>query len=281
MLESLSPPRRRLVLGVAALVTIAVLVVAGLVGTRLLGSGDGPVGSGPALDVQQGQPGPVLLVPGYGGGTGSFGPLQAALESAGRVVRVVELPGNGEGDMRKQAQVLGDAVAAVLRDTGASSVDIVGYSAGGVVARIWAQDLGGSGQARRIMTLGSPHHGTQLAALAQTLAPSQCPEACRQLVPGSTLLDGLNTDETPPGPVYIALWTTADQTVAPPDSGRLAGATNIELQSVCGDSTVSHANLPRDPLVIGLVLSELSANPVVVPAAGDCTSLRAAGAAQR
>lgn len=262
-----------------ALVGIAVLALALLVGVRLFGSDDVPLGSGPTLDVQQDEPGPVLLVPGYGGGTANFGPLQDALEAAGREVRVLELPGDGEGDMRDQAKVLGDAVDDLLRSTGASSVDVVGYSAGGVVARLWAQELGGSEQARRIITLGSPHHGTQLAALAQRLAPSECPEACQQLVPGNDLLDGLNKDETPPGPAYIALWTTEDQTVTPPDSGRLDGATNIELQSVCGESTVSHGGLPRDPLVIGLVLSELSPDPVSAPSAGDCASLRTAGSA--
>ncbi|MCW2605173.1 MAG: estB [Pseudonocardiales bacterium] len=279
MLESLSPPRRRLVLTMAALVAIAVLALALLVGVRAFGSDDGSLGAGPSVDVQQDEPGPVLLVPGYGGGTDGFGPLQSALEAAGREVRVLDLPGNGEGDMRAQAKALASAVDDVLRSSGASSVDIVGYSAGGVVARLWAQELGGSEQARRIMTLGSPHHGTQLAALAERLAPSECPEACQQLVPGSDLLDSINRDETPAGPAYIALWTTQDQTVTPPESGRLDGATNIELQSVCGDSRVSHGGLPKDALVIGLILSELSGDPVSAPAASDCSDLRAAGSA--
>jgi triacylglycerol lipase len=278
MLASLSPPRRRLILALAAILAAAALAVAALVGVRALGGADdSPRGSGPPVDVQQDEPGPVLLVPGYGGATGAFGPLQDALEATGRVVRVVELPGDGQGDMREQARVLAAAVDDVLRSTGAGSVDVVGYSAGGVVARLWAQELGGSDQARRIMTLGSPHHGTQIAALAQRFAPDQCPEACRQLVPGSDLLDSINSDETPSGPAYIALWTTKDQMVTPPESGRLDGAQNIELQSVCGDSTVSHGALPRDPLVIGLVLEQLSADPVTEPTAADCTALRSAG----
>ena len=275
MLDALSPPRRRLVLALLALAAAAALALAGLVAVRGLG-GDRPA-AGPPVDVQPDEPGPVLLVPGYGGSTGGLGPLRTALEAAGRQVRVLPLPGDGQGDLREQARALRDAADELLRATGAGSVDVVGYSAGGVVARLWAQELGGSQQARRIVTLGSPHHGTSLAALAETLAPGECPTACRQLVPGNDLLDELNADETPSGPAYIAVWTTRDQTVVPPTSGRLDGATNIELQSVCADATTAHGDLPRDPLVVGLVLRQLSAEPVLEPGPADCAPLRAAG----
>jgi pimeloyl-ACP methyl ester carboxylesterase len=261
MLDALSPPRRRLVLALLALAAAAALALAGLVAVRGLG-GDRPTAR-PPVDVQPDEPGPVLL--------------RTALEAAGRQVRVLPLPGDGQGDLREQARALRDAADELLRATGAGSVDVVGYSAGGVVARLWAQELGGSQQARRIVTLGSPHHGTSLAALAETLAPGECPTACRQLVPGNDLLDELNADETPSGPAYIAVWTTRDQTVVPPTSGRLDGATNIELQSVCADATTAHGDLPRDPLVVGLVLRQLSAEPVLEPGPADCAPLRAAG----
>ena len=46
--------------------------------------------------------------------------------------------------------------------------------------------------ARRIVTLGAPHHGTDLAALAGSLLPGQCPTACAELAPNSDLLTRLN-----------------------------------------------------------------------------------------
>jgi hypothetical protein len=142
-----------------------------------------------------------------------------------------------------------------------------------VIARIWAAD-GGAAQARRVLTLGSPHHGTTIADLAAGIAPAECPEGCQQLTTDSTLLARLNAgDETPAGPTWVSVWTTADQTVTPPDSARLAGALEVPVQSVCADSRVGHGQLPTDPLVQGIVLAELAAGPPVQLTSADCTRL--------
>ena len=266
MLAGLSPARRRLVLAVATLVVVAVLVT----GTALLLGRSGTAGGEP---VAQERPGPVLLVPGYGGSTASLRPLAERLAANGRDATVVSLPGEGTGDLGAAADALAAAAEAALERTGAGSVDVVGFSAGGVVARLWAAD-GGAAIARRIVTLGSPHHGTALADLAGELAPDRCPDACAQLASGSALLAGLNAgDETPEGPAWISIWTTQDQTVTPPESARLEGALDLPVQSVCADAYVSHGDLPRDPLVVAMVLEQLG---VAAPAAlgpGDCARL--------
>jgi triacylglycerol esterase/lipase EstA (alpha/beta hydrolase family) len=152
-------------------------------------------------------------------------------------------------------------------------VDVVGYSAGGVIARLWAAD-GGAAVARRVITLGAPHHGTTLADLAGQVAPAQCPEACRQLTTDSDLLARLNArDETPDGPTWVSIWTTQDQTVTPPDSARLDGALNLPVQAVCAAAEVGHGALPRDPLVQGMVLAELAPGDPLALTAADCGRL--------
>lgn len=280
MLSGLSS-RRRLTL-LAPIVVLAVVLAAVAV-HRLTRSTPGAHSRLPAQD----RPGPVLLVPGFGGQVSSLEPLAARLRSTGRSVTLVRLPDDGTGELEEQARVLDAAVRdAVAPARGipagpgaATSVDLVGYSAGGVVVRLWAKEYDGEHRARRIVTLGSPHHGTTFATLGVALLPEACPPACRQLVPRSELLQRLNRgDETPDGPRWVSVWTTQDETVTPPDSARLDGAVDVPLQAVCADAAVTHSQLPADPLAVGLVLRALDAGPVPTPSTADCSSLRALGA---
>jgi pimeloyl-ACP methyl ester carboxylesterase len=258
-MSGLSPRRRALVLAVAGIVAAALIAV----GARFLLADSGPV---PAQD----RPGPVLLVPGYGGGTTSLAALATRIEATGRATVLVPLPGNATGNLTEQAAEVERQVQAALRD-GAPSVDVVGYSAGGVVARVWVQEHDGARKARRVVTLGSPHHGTRLAAAGAALGPGSCPVACQQLAPGSSLLDGLDTP-VPEPPHWLALWTAQDQTVTPPDSARLEGAVNVEIQSVCPGRQVSHSALPTDPFVTAAVLRAIGPGPLTAPEASDCVS---------
>jgi pimeloyl-ACP methyl ester carboxylesterase len=263
VLSALPPVRRRLLLGTLAVLFAGVLAAVILVVVNRQGSS---TAAGP---VRQDQPGPVLLVPGYGGSTSALDVLAARLRSAGRQATVVRLPGDGTGELRDQATVLDRAARSAIA-AGAPSVDVVGYSAGGVVARLWAEQDGGAGIARRIVTLGAPHHGTDLAALAGSLLPGQCPTACAELAPNSDLLTQLNAHATPAGPVWVSVWTEQDQIVTPPDSARLDGALNIPVQSVCADARLDHGNLPRDPLVQSLVLAALAPARPTQPTPADC-----------
>ena len=259
--------RRRAAAAASVALVVAGLAVAGVVATRP----DAP----PPVGADQGVPGPVLLVPGYGGSTAALEVLAAALRRAGRDAQVVPAVGDGTGDLGTQAAALRAAADARVV-AGAPSVDVVGYSAGGVVARLWATTDDGARRVRRVVTLGSPHHGTQVAALAAAFL-GDCPAACRQLVPGSDLLDAL--PETAPGPAWTSVWTEADQVVTPPSSARLDGAVNVPLQSVCADASTVHGDLPRDPLVVGLVDAALDGAPLAAaPGPERCTVLRDRGA---
>jgi triacylglycerol lipase len=251
-------PRRRLLVLIAAAAVLVLLVV---VGVRLLaGSG------GSSARPDQARPGTVLLVPGYGGSQAALTRLAARLTAAGRVAEVVALPGNGTGDLLAQAGTLDEAVRAQL-DGGAPSVDVIGYSAGGVVTRLWVDRHDGATAARRIVTLGSPLHGARIAGVGAALAPDACPQACRQLAPGSDLLDDLDGESLPDGLPWLSIWTEDDETVQPPDSARLDGAVNVPLQGICPRARVSHSALPTDPAVTALVLRAIGTAPLAEPTA--------------
>lgn len=224
----------------------------------------------PVIAANQDQHGPVLLVPGYGGSTSALEALATSLEAEGRKTVIVRSPGDGTDDLRKHAEALAAAATNAL-DEGAPSVDVIGYSAGGVVMRYWVTELGGDAQARRVLSLASPQHGTELAAFASELAANVCPTACRQLAPDSKLLRSLNAgDETPAGPLWVAIWTEDDATVTPPSSGALDGALSYSVQSVCPALEVSHGGIAREERVqemIGLALSETAP---AVPSSDVC-----------
>lgn len=261
-LGGLAPRRRLFVLGVV-LVLVAVPVA--------VGAGVAQEYAVPAR-AEPGRPGPVVLVPGYGGDRTSLLALAGRLEASGRPTRVVSLSDGGTGDLTAQAATIDDTVRDLLRH-GAASVDLVGYSAGGVASWIYLRDGRTAPAVRRVVTLGSPLQGAELAAAGGALVPGACPRACQQLAPGSSLLAGLAAGPRP-GIPWLSVWSANDETVTPPTSAALPGITSVRLQSVCGRDRTAHGQLPGSPLVLGLLLRNLGAGPPSAPVGpGDCRAL--------
>jgi pimeloyl-ACP methyl ester carboxylesterase len=256
-------PRRRVLLGGAGLLAAMVGIVAGVLGSR--GEPE-PVA---------GRPGAVLLVPGYGGSTGSLDQLAIRIRMTGLTAVVVPLAGDGTGDLTVEARALDGYVNRAI-GAGSGPVTVIGYSAGGVVAWLWDVDYGGQGRAGKIITLGSPLHGARIAAVGAAFDPGACPVACQQLAPGSALLAQLQQSGQA-RPPWLSLWSTDDQTVQPPDSARLPGAVNVPLQFVCPGADIQHSQLPTAPLVVGLVLRALASNRLTAPTPGDCAALQSVG----
>ncbi|MBC7639076.1 MAG: lipase, partial [Rhodoferax sp.] len=86
----MSPQRRGALAALVAFVVLAVLIV--VVGTHRL------AGRSTTSFVDQATPGPVLLVPGYGGSTASLQVLAAALRAGGRAAQVLTFDADGTGE---------------------------------------------------------------------------------------------------------------------------------------------------------------------------------------
>jgi pimeloyl-ACP methyl ester carboxylesterase len=260
-------PRRRLFLLV---VTVVVLALAASVAVSVSREYAVP----PAADPQQ--MGPVVLVPGFGGNTAALQALALRLRVVGRPAVVVTLPDGGTGDFSGQAAAIDDAVRDLIRHDGTRSVDLVGYSAGGVASWLYLQTGTTAPAIRRLVTLGSPLQGADIAAAGGALVPGACPRACQELAPGSSLLARLEAGTRPAIP-WLSLCTDQDDVVTPAQSAALPGVRSIRLQSVCDGILINHGQIPTAGLAIGLVLRALGTRPLPVPVPGDCSRLQSEG----
>ncbi len=218
----------------------------------------------------------VVLVSGYAGDGSDTEPLAEALRAGGREVAVFPPVGDNTGDLVEQARLLGEFIETALTDTDTintapgdtRTVDMIGFSAGGVVARLWAADFAGDTMARRILTIAAPHHGTRLAALADL--GGFCEGACAQLVPDSELLASLNAgDETPAGPEWITIWSEQDRTVTPVRTANLDGSLGFTVQSVCPDVRTGHLEMPQSPVILAALSTVLGPDAPDAPEAAD------------
>ena len=96
------------------------------------------------------------------------GPWERALKSRG--CNVFSLVGLGMGAVVDQAtkakERLREAGWATVSHTGRyEKIHFVGHSTGGLVARVLAADPEMNGQVASVLTLGTPHHGTEAAIL--------------------------------------------------------------------------------------------------------------------
>lgn len=265
-LGGLAPRRRLFVL----VVTAVVLAVSALVAVSVAREYAVPPKADPA------QMGPVVLVPGFGGNTQALQALALRLRVIGRPAVVVDLPDGGTGDFSGQAAAIDDAVRDLIRHHAARSVDLIGYSAGGVASWLYLQTGTTAPAIRRLVTLGSPLQGADIAAAGGALVPGACPRACQELAPGSSLLTRLDSGPRP-GIPWLSLWTDQDDVVTPPQSAALPGVRSIRLQSVCGGILINHGQIPTAGLTMGLVLRALGTKPLPVPVPGDCARLQAEG----
>jgi len=120
------------------------------------------------------------------------------------------------------AQLLKTKVDSLLAVTGATKVDIITHSMGGLSSRYFEKNFSGSEKTDALVFLGTPNHGTALAELCGI-------QSCLEMRPGSSFLVALNAGDETPGSTRYATWRTpCDQVTIPPESVMLEGANNTE-----------------------------------------------------
>jgi triacylglycerol lipase len=122
----------------------------------------------------------------------------------------------------------------ILAATGASKVDLISHSMGGMSTRWYVKFLGGDAKVDEWVSLGGPNHGTDTANFCFSTA-------CSEMRIGSAFFADLNAGDESPGTVdYRTWWSPCDSVINPDSSVSVAGATNT--QTAC----LSHGDLHED-----------------------------------
>jgi pimeloyl-ACP methyl ester carboxylesterase len=202
---------------------------------------------------------PILLIPGtFGWGWINWGwNYQKLLPARGWPACTVSLPANGAGDIQLASQYVVHAIRMMTAVSG-RKVWLMGHSQGGLEARWalrWWPDL--RADVAGVITLAAPNGGA-LYPSQHCIAPSTCAASLYQMKTDSAFLKVLNRGrDLTWGLPWVALSTTSDTVFVLPPEAALAGAQNVEVQSLCPSHQVQHVNLAFDGPTSAIVLDAL------------------------
>ena len=245
-------------------------------------------------------PVPVVLIPGWHGAAASLDRMIPALQAAGLTVLDFDpaRPGpqalsyaptaDGQHIPDLAGRVVEEAIEAALAHSGyppGASVDIVGYSMGGLVARYLIEHPGGDvepGWAARVGTLvmlGTPNHGTFEAWVPGTVGGfGRWNVTGGDMRPGSPFLRTMGGAE-PAGERYVAIGGAPSWLPFPRhdyDGDGVPhgydGLVPSESPFLSGDEhylvPAHHGDLPGDPQAVARIVEALGRRPSDPPPGG-------------
>ncbi len=156
--------------------------------------------------------------------------------------------------------------------TGASKVDLVGHSQGGMMPRYYINFLGGASKVNDFVAFAPSNYGTTLDGFTAARQPARRVQrdqrtavarsarpACEQ-EQGSAFLAGLNATPTVPGVNYTVIESVDDEVVTPYTNAFLpaaANVTNITVQNQCVLDGSDHLEIAADPIAMADMLNAL------------------------
>lgn len=188
---------------------------------------------------------PLLLIHGYQCNRGFWFQLRGRIARAGWQVGTISLA-PVFNDIDGYVEQLARRIDEVCEAAGTDRLLLVGHSMGGLVSRAYLRRHG-NGKVAKLVTLGSPHHGSRLAVMG----PGR---NARQMIPGSEWLAGLNAPGAVPLPAAtVSIYSCQDNYVMPQDSPVLEGAKVVPLAGI------GHLEMAFSPEIERVLLAELSA----------------------
>jgi triacylglycerol lipase len=195
---------------------------------------------------------PILLVHGMIENHVIFTVMERALRRRGFQTLSVYDYGSLTQNIPRAAVRLGEAIQKLSAATGYDHIHVIGHSFGGLIARYYVQRLGGDSYVHTLVTLATPHKGTQLAWAAPLLP------LIRQLTPSSPAIQELAQPAVGCRARFIAFHSDIDHLIVPSRNARLdhpdLNARNIAVHGV---GHLSMPNNGRIAFTIARALQEL------------------------
>jgi triacylglycerol lipase len=184
--------------------------------------------------------GPVVLMQhGYVNNGGVWYFTARALEALGYRVFTMDQPPFASIDT--MGDLLSERVDEILSLTGAVQLTLVAHSMGGLVCRAYLRKHG-TAKVQKLITLGSPHHGTWHARLARGANGTQ-------MRIGNVWLQGF--EKSLIAIPFSSIYSVHDTIIAPQTSSVMVGADNVELHAV------GHVSMPSGALARAALLQAL------------------------
>lgn len=193
---------------------------------------------------------PVLLIHGYFCNRALWRPMADRIAALGHAVQAIDLE-PPFASIDRYALQIEEAVQQLLMRTGAPRVALVCHSMGGLAARAWLREHG-EARVQQVITLGTPHRGTLLAAFGHG-------RNVRQMRRDSDWLRTLAQQEANRTPERMLQWllirSWQDNIVMPQGPQTLPGARTLSFAGM------GHVGLVYDQRVQQAVIDALQEAP--------------------
>jgi hypothetical protein len=249
-----------------------------------------PGANDPTITVTPAHPLPIILVNGttetqaYNWSVGAPVLANAGYKvysfAYGASTTIPGFPFGGVADITQSAQQLSAQIDAVLAETGASKVILVGHSqGGGILPAYYMNVLGGADKVSQLIGIAPSNHGTDVnyAAYALTLPvlgplltgllSATLPSLEQQSITSPFQQIVYGNGDTRPGVLYTTIVSTYDEVLTPYTQQFLDGpnVTNVVIQDQHPGFMGGHLSVLVNPAVWSYVLDALDANPAANP----------------
>lgn len=170
---------------------------------------------------------PVILLHGYGANRSCMLPMEWYLRSVG-FDRIFPFNFGSAESIEQIAESLKTFVDDIRAccENGKQTVDLVAHSLGGLVSRLYLQELGGARHVDRCITIATPHYGTYSSYWTPTALG-------RQMRPESEFMARLNRPEKrAPGVRFTSLWADLDLMVLPRENAIYREGEDIPIHGI-------------------------------------------------